>query len=378
MHADSSAWKRTQQVTGHCSSACSARTTGENAHNVLVEVTVASTSSYDFRGGKMKTKVDKSFGSVVTVCCGSQLRLAMSVTTVAFIGCTALVAGSAANNEATEALQYSASGWGCPFSYASNPCYSDACLEARNGGTMNQECCEEVSSYCGSSGDPACSDSSLESMFDSICSSSSNSQSAAAAAWQSLYADVATSSSTTVGAQGYFQTCPFGRPYDNPCYNETCASSADSSLTGACCDTIEKYCTEEINSDPACRNPDLGGLFFVFCNSTFFDPDSPQWVPIPKGPKGPKGGILGGVAGQAAGTAALVGVSAAAVFFVYKHHQKRRRLEMQHLLQRYESGDNAPLLAAGMVPPKYYEASASATVDMKEPAEAPPGYNTNM
>ena len=108
----------------------------------------------------MKTKVDKSFGSVVTVCCGwkhGQLRLAMSVTTVAFIGCTALVAGSAANNEATEALQYSASGWGCPFSYASNPCYSDACLEARNGGTMNQECCEEVSSYCGSSGDPACS-----------------------------------------------------------------------------------------------------------------------------------------------------------------------------------------------------------------------------
>mmetsp|Transcript_28775 Transcript_28775/g.75505 ORF Transcript_28775/g.75505 Transcript_28775/m.75505 type:complete len:304 (+) Transcript_28775:63-974(+) len=302
------------------------------------------------------------------------MRLGWSL--VAVCGGWGLVAAAPAE------ITFSDSGWGCPFLDSSDsPCYSDACLESRLSGSISQECCDTVNAYCSaSSSDPACSDQTLLGLFNSVCGASSSSvSSAGTAAWQELVATHHTEQAEgAVGIQtDYFVNCPFNRPYDNPCYNESCMS--DGTMSQMCCDAIEDYCTEGYD-DPACRNPDLGGLFFVFCNSSFSTPD---W-PAPKGPKDGKGGLLGmgGPVAQGLGTAALVGMSAVVMFFAYKHHQRRQvhNMEQQYFAQNNEAMAQ-PLLGGGpdviqMAPPKYEEASNPAGGKRGATSERPPDYHT--
>lgn len=121
----------------------------------------------------------------------------------------------------------------------------------------------------------------------------------------------------------------------------------------------------------------------MFCNSSFADPNSPNYL-WPKSPKQGKGGLFGaGPAAHGLGAAALVGMSAVAVFFVYKHHKRRRQHNMQQAYEALHPDGNmgAPLLGAALAPPKYGAPMYATAADVEKggaaaaaAADAPPGY----
>eukprot|EP00035_Acanthoeca_spectabilis_P007277 m.134554 g.134554 ORF g.134554 m.134554 type:complete len:312 (-) comp13874_c0_seq3:627-1562(-) len=296
------------------------------------------------------------------------------------------VHSTAQDHQSSRQLRASGQSWGCPFLDTSDsPCYNTDCIESQNNGLISAECCAVISEYCetsisnnalySSTADPACYDSTLHNLFQAVCATSSSSavESAVSASWISMVQEYhnAVDSEAVDTQSNYWQTCPFARQYDNPCFQDSCSQDASHGVFNlTCCDAIETYCLEELDTDPACRNPDLGGLFFVFCNSSFANPDWPSYSP--KGGKG-KGGLLGGAVAHGVGTAALVGVSAVACFYIYRQHRIRRMHDEQQQYQRFENAAADPLLGrtAAAAPPKYEQASESRAIV----GEAPPNYS---